>query len=162
PRQVQLYTNYAAIPLSGPLDTAALGSLPERSLVLTRDWWLFHAVLAGRNCPRLDCGVVYAYAPDSEKQAALRAQFGGRQPLEASVAGRARRPALLDQPCPPMRLGVTGYLQRDGVAELWGVANLLDRDRDTLRGIGRLVTAILVARVREFDPGAWNLASGEP
>src|SRR5690349_1129758 len=82
--------------------------------------------------------------------------------LIAAILWRSRPPELLDQTCPPARLGVTGYLQRDGVAELWGVANLLDRDRDTLRGIGRLVTGILVARVREIDPGEWNLAAGRP
>src|SRR5262249_48541049 len=70
PRQVQLYTNYAAIPQSGPLDTAALGGLPERSLVLTRDWWPVHALLARPNLPPLDCGRIYAYAPASEKPAA--------------------------------------------------------------------------------------------
>jgi hypothetical protein len=81
--------------------------------------------------------------------------------LVVALAWRSRPPDLLDQPCPPTRLGATGYLQRDGVAELWGVANQLDRDRETLRGFGRLVTAILVARVRAIDPGEWNLA-GQP
>jgi hypothetical protein len=70
--------------LAGP----QLVGVPDNSLVVTDEWWLYNAGLAALNCPRLpDCPVLFALAPDREQVDRLRAQYPGRTVLRAVDAG---------------------------------------------------------------------------
>jgi hypothetical protein len=79
----------------GFVDTSLLGprlsgGVPNPSLVVTDDWWLFNTSLAALNCPRLpDCGVLFALATTPQDIRALQAQYPGRSLLRAvDDAGR--------------------------------------------------------------------------
>jgi hypothetical protein len=60
--------------------------VPDGSLVLTSDWWIYNAALASLNCPRLpNCPVLFALATTPEAADRLRAAFPDRTPLRAEV-----------------------------------------------------------------------------
>jgi hypothetical protein len=61
-----------------------LTGVPDQSLVLTDDWWVFNAALSALNCPRLpDCGVLFALATTPEDASRLRDSYPGRTLLRA-------------------------------------------------------------------------------
>jgi hypothetical protein len=60
---------------------AQLGALPEPSVIVTDDWWLYSAALSALNCPRLpDCPVLFALANSStpDDMRSLHVQFPNR------------------------------------------------------------------------------------
>ena len=62
--------------------------LPEQSLVVTSDWWIYNATLAALNCPELPkCHIVFALATNPDDAARLRAQFPERTFLRAQRDG---------------------------------------------------------------------------
>ena len=64
--------------VSGP----HLVGLPDHTLVLTDDWWLFNAALSSLNCPALpDCPVLFALATTEEDRQLLASIYPGRQVL---------------------------------------------------------------------------------
>lgn len=85
PRQVTLYQGFSGLPGGGPTldqtvgrDLAGRTPLLENALVVTDEWWYQVLYFAALNCPRLDCPTVYAYGPDAETRALLRARFPRR------------------------------------------------------------------------------------
>jgi hypothetical protein len=61
---------------------ARLVDVPENSLVLVNDWWVYNTTLAALNCPRIpDCPVLFALAPTPEDEARLRTEFPSRKPM---------------------------------------------------------------------------------
>lgn len=92
PRQIDLYAGFTGVPGRGP----ALGNVAEQglsgrvprldnALVVTEEWWFYTAYLAVLNCPTLDCGTVFAYAPTPPLRAALRQAFPGRDWYDVRV-----------------------------------------------------------------------------
>jgi hypothetical protein len=78
PGAPSLAVDFVAASPSGP----RLPDVPDGSLVLTNDWWLFNSTLAALNCPRVpDCPVLFALAPTPADEARLRSQFPSRTPL---------------------------------------------------------------------------------
>jgi hypothetical protein len=69
-----------------------LVGVPDATLVLTNDWWLYNGALAAFNCGRLpDCPVLFALAPTAEDQNRLRAAYPDRTVLLAAEnAGHIR------------------------------------------------------------------------
>jgi hypothetical protein len=67
-----------------------LVDVPEHSLVVTDDWWLYNTALAALNCGRLpDCSVIFALAPTPGDLQRLEDQFSDRHVLRAVYnAGR--------------------------------------------------------------------------
>ncbi|MBV9581293.1 MAG: hypothetical protein JO057_22150 [Chloroflexi bacterium] len=56
-----------------------LEGVPDNSLVITEQWWLYNAGLAALNCPQLpNCNVLFALAPNTSDVDRLRAQFPDR------------------------------------------------------------------------------------
>jgi hypothetical protein len=86
PRQNALYQGYSGMPgRGGP----TLGSFVRQgpsgrsatlsnALVTTDNWWYYSVYLAALNCPALDCGTVFAFAPDAPTLQALWSRFPGR------------------------------------------------------------------------------------
>jgi hypothetical protein len=63
-----------------------LSGVPDGSLVVTSDWWIYNAGLAALNCPRMpDCPVLFALAPSDNDVARLQANYPGRTVLRAAV-----------------------------------------------------------------------------
>jgi hypothetical protein len=67
-----------------------LEGVPDRSLVVTGDWWLYNSALAALNCGRLpDCPVLFALAPTADDLARLRSNYADRTLLRTvEEAGR--------------------------------------------------------------------------
>jgi hypothetical protein len=67
-----------------------LSGVPNRSLVLTDDWWLYNAALSSLNCPRVpECDVLFALATTSADATRLHDAFPDRTLLRAvNNAGR--------------------------------------------------------------------------
>jgi hypothetical protein len=62
--------------------------VPENSLVVTSDWWIYNSTLAALNCPQLpNCPVVFALAINADDAARLRAQYPDRTLLRAQRDG---------------------------------------------------------------------------
>ncbi|HEV7664244.1 MAG TPA: glycosyltransferase family 39 protein [Chloroflexota bacterium] len=65
-----------------------LDGVPDGSLVLTADWWLYNTALAALNCPRLpDCAVLFGLATNAEDEQRLIAQYPGRTVLRTRTNG---------------------------------------------------------------------------
>jgi hypothetical protein len=78
--QSTLDLSFVRTSLLGP----QLAGVPENSLVVTDDWWLFNAGLSALNCPRLpNCDVLFALATNTEEVDRLRLQYPGRTVLRA-------------------------------------------------------------------------------
>ena len=61
-----------------------LHGVPDNSLVVTDDWWIYNTALAPLNCPRLpDCDVLFALATSPQDADRLRAQFPDRSLMRA-------------------------------------------------------------------------------
>jgi hypothetical protein len=86
PRQLTLYRGYSGMPGAGgpPLGSFIQEGIAGRfstltdALVTTDNWWYYSVYLAALNCPDLNCGTVFAYAPDAPTLATLRSRFAGR------------------------------------------------------------------------------------
>lgn len=86
PRQLALYRGYSGMPGAGgpPMGGFIQERLAGRvstltdALVTTDNWWYYSVYLAALNCPDLNCGTVFAFAPDAPTLAALRSRFPGR------------------------------------------------------------------------------------
>jgi hypothetical protein len=86
PRQFALYQGYSGMPGVGgpPLGSfirqgvAGRVSTLTNALVTTDNWWYYSVYLAALNCPDLNCGTVFAYAPDTPTLLALQSRFPGR------------------------------------------------------------------------------------
>lgn len=92
PRQFQHFSGYSGVPFAGAIETDALAQIPAGTVAFTQDWWLFHAMLAHRNCPTLDCEIVYALVQNAVQGAQLRALYPNRNEVE--VVREAHRLAL--------------------------------------------------------------------
>jgi 4-amino-4-deoxy-L-arabinose transferase-like glycosyltransferase len=86
PRQAALYAGYTGMPGAGPAlgnvaEPGLVGRVPalDGALVVTEEWWYYAIYLAALNCPRLDCGAVFAYGPTLEAREALARAFPGRR-----------------------------------------------------------------------------------
>jgi hypothetical protein len=65
-----------------------LVGVPNGSLVLTSDWWIYSTALSSLNCPRLpNCPVLFALATTPDAADSLRAAFPDRTALRADVEG---------------------------------------------------------------------------
>ena len=62
-------------------EQALVGRVPrlDGALVVTEEWWYYAVYLAALNCPRLDCGAVFAYGPSEAMRDALVQAFPGRR-----------------------------------------------------------------------------------
>jgi hypothetical protein len=80
PSGVKLLVGFVQSSPTGP----KLTGVPDHSLVVTNEWWVYNASLAALNCPRIpDCGVVFALAMTPADVDRLRAQFPDRALLQA-------------------------------------------------------------------------------
>jgi hypothetical protein len=62
--------------------------LPQQSLIVTSDWWIYNSTLAALNCPQLpNCPVTFALASTPDAIASLRAQYPERTLLRAQRDG---------------------------------------------------------------------------
>lgn len=65
-----------------------LQGVPEHTLVVTSDWWLYNTALAALNCPRLpECDVLFALAGNADDERRLLEQFPDRTVLRTITTG---------------------------------------------------------------------------
>lgn len=93
PAEIQRRADFSALPnqrkvvlgfVHPGIFGADLDPLPEPSLIVTDDWWLYNAALAALNCPRLpDCPVLFAFAGTPTDVSFLHSQFPDRVVLRA-------------------------------------------------------------------------------
>jgi hypothetical protein len=80
PGAPKLRLDFVQASLFGP----DLRGLPNNSLVVTDDWWLFNTALVALNCPRVpNCGVLFALAATTGDAERLQQAYPGRSLLRA-------------------------------------------------------------------------------
>jgi hypothetical protein len=97
PRQVERRSGYTGMPFNRRIDLPFVRQtwlgpkilVPDRSLVLTDDWWLHNVVLSPLNCADLSqqaidrCPTVFAYAPTRRDEETVVSALPGRTVLRA-------------------------------------------------------------------------------
>jgi hypothetical protein len=82
PDGVPLTVGFVRPTLFGP----QLSGIPDQSLVVTSEWWIYNTALAPLNCPTIPrCNVVFALAPTDADVDRLHSQYPDRTVLRAVV-----------------------------------------------------------------------------
>lgn len=87
PRQLELHTNFTGLPSYKPLDTQVVYAFhPDSAVIVTDSWSIYNYVLWPLNDPDLHGSTIYAYAPNTDVLAQVRAIYPTRTFYTMSVA----------------------------------------------------------------------------
>lgn len=91
PRQLNLHTNFTGLPSFKPVDTGTIYAFhPASAVIVTSDWGVYNYILWPLNDPDLRGPTIYAYAPNADTLAQVRAIYTTRTFYTMSIAPNGR------------------------------------------------------------------------